>query len=164
MSLQVSGRSRGRAQGAHPPHFWTNLWPEGPRKIFFLDRPIPLISGSGWPGPPLSEDLDPPMQVHYNNQVTFLVVSRQLMVLYSSYQTPEYNTINWRDTTQLWLWRWLPHRLSKRQSLSTTTVLFRTMFTRRIKLNLLLKWLLGSNLSQSNTLSYAHFSSYHPTG
>ena len=42
----------------------------------------------------------------------------------------------------LWLWRWLPHRLS------TTTVLFRTMFTRTIKLNLLLKWLLGSNLSQ----------------
>ena len=33
----------------------------------------------------------------------------------------------------------LPHRLSKRQSLSTTTVLFRTTFTRTIKLNLLLK-------------------------
>ena len=48
----------------------------------------------------------------------------------------------------LWLWRWLPHRLSKRQSVSTTTVLFRTTFTRTIKLNLLLKWLLGSNLSQ----------------
>ena len=47
----------------------------------------------------------------------------------------------------LWLWRWLPHRLSKRQSVSTTTVLFRTTFTRTIKLNLL-KWLLGSNLSQ----------------
>ena len=31
----------------------------------------------------------------------------------------------------LWLWRWLPHRLSKRQSLSTTTVpvLFWTTFT-----------------------------------
>ena len=39
----------------------------------------------------------------------------------------------------LWLWRWLPHRLSKSQSLSTTTVLFRTTFTRTIKLNLLLK-------------------------
>ena len=45
----------------------------------------------------------------------------------------------------LWLWRWLPHRLSKRQSLSTTTVLFRTTFTQMIKLNPLLKWLLGSN-------------------
>ena len=33
-------------------------------------------------------------------------------------------------------------------SLSTTTGLFRTTFTRTIKLNLLLKWLLGSNLSQ----------------
>ena len=48
----------------------------------------------------------------------------------------------------LWLWGWLPHRLSKRQSLSTTTVLFRTTFTWTIKLNLLLKWLLGTNLSQ----------------
>ena len=44
--------------------------------------------------------------------------------------------------------RWLPHRLSKHQSLSTTTVLFRSSFTRMIRLNLLLKWLLGSNLSQ----------------
>ena len=34
-------------------------------------------------------------------------------------------------------------------SLSTTTFLFRTTFTRTIKLNLLLKWLLGTNLSQS---------------
>ena len=46
------------------------------------------------------------------------------------------------------VWRWLPHRLSKRQSLLTTTVLFRTTFARTIKLNLLLKWLLSSNLSQ----------------
>ena len=38
-----------------------------------------------------------------------------------------------------WLWRWLPHRLSKRQLLSATTVLFRTTFTCTIKLNLLLK-------------------------
>ena len=50
---------------------------------------------------------------------------------------------------RLWLWRWLPHRLSKRQSLSTATVPFRTTFTRTIKLNLLLKWLLSLNLSQS---------------
>ena len=50
----------------------------------------------------------------------------------------------------LWLWRWLLHRLLKRQSLSTTTVPFRTTFTRTIKLNLLLKWLLGWNLSQWN--------------
>ena len=52
---------------------------------------------------------------------------------------------NYPNTSRLW--RWLPHRLSKRQSLSTTTVLFRTTFTRTIKLNLFLKWLLGSNLS-----------------
>ena len=35
------------------------------------------------------------------------------------------------------LWRWQPHRLSKRQSLSTTSVLFRTTFSRTISLNLL---------------------------
>ena len=34
--------------------------------------------------------------------------------------------------------RWLPHRLSKRQSLSTTTVLFTTTFSWMIKLNLLM--------------------------
>ena len=35
-----------------------------------------------------------------------------------------------------------------RQLLSTTTVLFRATFTRTIILNLFMKWLLGSNLSQ----------------
>ena len=50
--------------------------------------------------------------------------------------------------TTVQVWRWLPHRLSKSQSMSTTTVLFRTTFTQTIKRNLLLKWLLGSNLSQ----------------
>ena len=87
----------------------------------------------------------------------------------------------------VWLWRWPPHKLSKRQSLWTTRVLFRTTFTRTMRvpnrvlqswasnkgnpgsrasnkgspgsrktfwrsltitLNLLIKWLLGSNLSQ----------------
>ena len=45
------------------------------------------------------------------------------------------------------LWRWLPHRLLKCQSLSTI-VLFRTTFTHKIILNLLMNWLLGSNVSQ----------------
>ena len=34
-----------------------------------------------------------------------------------------------------WLWRWLLHRLSQHQSLSTTTVLFRTTFTQTLILN-----------------------------
>ena len=34
-----------------------------------------------------------------------------------------------------WLWRWLLHRLSKHQSLSTTTVLLRTTFTQTLLLN-----------------------------
>ena len=51
----------------------------------------------------------------------------------------------------------LPHRLSKRQSLSTTTtILFRTTFTRTFKLSLLLKWLLGSNLSQFYQRCWGH--------
>ena len=54
------------------------------------------------------------------------------------------------ENKKVLLGRWLPHRLSERQSPSTTTVLFRTTFTRTIKLNLLLKWFLGSNLSQQN--------------
>ena len=45
-----------------------------------------------------------------------------------------YPQLTWYNS--LWLWRWLPHRLSKRQSLSTTTVLFRATFTLTIKLNL----------------------------
>ena len=54
---------------------------------------------------------------------------------------------NWQ-TQRLVLKMTISHRLSKRQSLSITTVLFRTTLTRTIKLNLLMKWLLGSNLSQ----------------
>ena len=40
--------------------------------------------------------------------------------------------------TEIFNDRSLTHRLSKRQSLSTTKVLFRAMFTRRIILNLLM--------------------------
>ena len=43
---------------------------------------------------------------------------------------------------------WIPHGLSKRQSLSMKTVLSRTKSTRTIILSLLMKSLLGSNLSQ----------------
>ena len=69
--LYRSWSDPGEGPGRPPPYVWTKLWPERPSKIF-LDRPIPLISGSGWLGPPLSEGLDPRMQVHYNDQVTFL--------------------------------------------------------------------------------------------
>ena len=45
----------------------------------------------------------------------------------------------------------LPHRLSKHQSLSTTTVLlFRTMFNRTIKLNLLLKYMYRCAFSRNS--------------
>ena len=42
--------------------------------------------------------------------------------------------------------RWLPHRLSKRRSLSTTTVLFRTTFTRTIIPNLFMKLLITDTI------------------
>ena len=48
----------------------------------------------------------------------------------------QYHQLTWYNS--LWLWRWLLHRLSKHQSLSTTTVLFRTTFTPTITLDLLL--------------------------
>ena len=38
-------------------------------------------------------------------------------------------TLRWVHDDTLWRWRWLPHRLLKRQSLSTTTVLFTTTVT-----------------------------------
>ena len=50
----------------------------------------------------------------------------------------------------LWLWRWLPRRLSKRQSLSTTTLLFRTTFTQTIILNLLFKFPCSVSLCFTN--------------
>ena len=49
------------------------------------------------------------------------------------------------DVTQVtWLWRWLSLRLSKRQSMSSQTVLLRTTLTRTIVLYFMI-WLLGSN-------------------
>ena len=60
----------------------------------------------------------------------FDIIAKQRRDRVQLYQLTWYNS--------LWLWRWLPHRLSKHQSLSTTTVLFRTTFTQTIKLNLLL--------------------------
>ena len=51
----------------------------------------------------------------------------------------------------LWLWRWQPHRLSKRQSPSTT-VLFRTTFTQTITHSTYLFYIfLTSKLSQDGS-------------
>ena len=49
---------------ARPPYFQTKLRPEGPKKIFFLDRPLshpPLSQGLDDHPAPLSEGLDPPL-------------------------------------------------------------------------------------------------------
>ena len=62
----------------------------------------------------------------------------EIFLLLNDHKSQCHITVQLTWYNSLWLWRWLPHRLSKRQSLSTTTVLFRTMFTRMINLNLLL--------------------------
>ena len=55
----------------------------------------------------------------------------------TSLQPELYHQLTWCNS--LWIWRWLPHRSSKNgQSLSTTTVLFRTVLNRAIIFNLLL--------------------------
>ena len=76
------------------------------------------------------------------NNITVYRQSRPNITSYLSWPINQLNQSNrvnnqslipstaWHNS--LWLWRWLPHRLSKRQSLSTTTVLFRTMFTQMI--------------------------------
>ena len=60
--------------GVRPPYFWTKLWPEETKKIFFRPpHPSYLKVWMTAPPPhPLAKGLDPRMQVHYNDQVTFL--------------------------------------------------------------------------------------------
>ena len=53
--ITCSGRSRGGAQGAHPPPliFRPNWGPKGRKKMFLETAPAPpFISRSGWPSPP----------------------------------------------------------------------------------------------------------------
>ena len=79
-------------------------------------------------------------------------VSTTSLVIYLQSQSALYHVIR--------LWRWLLRRLSKRQSLLTTTVLFRITFTQTIKLNLLLKRARGLTLwygfEQSQILDFIH--------
>ena len=48
-----SGRSRGDARGAWPPLFLDQNEARRAEKNIFETGPLPLISESGWPGPPL---------------------------------------------------------------------------------------------------------------
>ena len=64
--------------------------------------------------------------------ISLLILRKKPTVLQS-----KYHQLTWYNSLRLW--RWVRHRLSKRQSLLTTTVLFGTTFTRTIKHNLLLQ-------------------------
>ena len=67
-NIQHSGGSRGGTRGgsAPCPSFKTKLRPEGPKNIFFGDRPPPLSKDPDDrpPAPPLSQGLDPVIQHH----------------------------------------------------------------------------------------------------
>ena len=67
-------------------------------------------------------------------------------------QQPEFNPVKWRDKTNL-NWRWLPQRLSKRQSLSRT-VLFTTTIELRVN---------PGYLRSIFQLKDEHFSDGHPS-
>ena len=56
--IQVRGPGGG---GGAPLLFWDQTEAQRAEKIFFQTGPPHFISGSGWPGPPLSEGLDPPL-------------------------------------------------------------------------------------------------------
>ena len=54
----------GLSGGPGPPYFYTKLRLEGPKKLFFGDRPLHLsqdLDDRPPPPPRLSEDLDPPL-------------------------------------------------------------------------------------------------------
>ena len=64
--MRIQWRIQGRGQ--------TKMRPKGPKKNFSGGRGPPLISGSGWPPPPLSQGLDPPMGFSVSLSVWFHVV------------------------------------------------------------------------------------------
>ena len=76
MIFYSSSGSRGGVRGAQPPPLFLDqtevrtaeiyyFFGGGGRNFFFETAP-PHISGSGWPLPPLSEGLNPPLYFHAN--------------------------------------------------------------------------------------------------
>ena len=52
--------------GSPPPLIFRPNWrPKGRKKVFEIPPPSHFISGSGWPGPALSEGLDLPLCLNY---------------------------------------------------------------------------------------------------
>ena len=62
---RIQGRVQGRVRGAwDAPLFLDQNEAQRAEKKFFLKLGPPLISGSGWPAPALSEGLDPPLETN----------------------------------------------------------------------------------------------------
>ena len=73
---------------------------------------------------------------HHSESKWVVNVLGPLMILDSDY-LHDWSMKSWCSINSLWLWRWLPHRLCKRQPRSTT-VLFRTTLTHTTMLHLLI--------------------------
>ena len=59
---RIQVRGPGGGGGGRAPHiFLDQTEAQRAEKIFFQTGPPHFISGSGWPGPPLSPGLDPPL-------------------------------------------------------------------------------------------------------
>ena len=99
--------SRWGSRGGFPLIFRPNWGPKG-REIFFQDHPPhPLfISGSGWPLPPtsplspLSEGLDPPLQVyHILFLISSVVFSLQGWSRWRNWRRWQLSWSRWNETT-----------------------------------------------------------------
>ena len=84
-SLDVfSGGSREGAQGARPLLIFRPKWGPMGRKRFLWGRPShPLISGCGWPGPPLSKGLDLPLVFTHKQYASVELGSNMLSMRHS---------------------------------------------------------------------------------
>ena len=96
------------------------------------------------------------LQVFIANNITASLTGDQKHrdLIDQSGQKPDFKTINWRDTTHF-ADSDDDYRIGCQNVIHCNSkVLFRTTSTRTIILNLLMKWLLGSKLSQYNNFSY----------
>ena len=109
----VSGGSRG---GAPPPlTFRPNLGPKG-RQNFLLSPGSSLISGSGWPPPPLFDSLDPPLHPH-TNSIKNYVYCLQLPLFWWHLPQCYHQIIQTASRRVFWMQQWIQMWQAKIQPL-----------------------------------------------